>query len=83
MQSWASRVAGGGATDADGALGTQTEIQDCTSLAVGPDGEVYFGEQGRNRIRVLNARDTALTLPGGDVAPGTVVTVAGGNGAGV
>ncbi len=73
------QIAGGGSTDTDGTPSTQVLLIDATSLAVGPDGEVYYGEQNVGRIRVINTGVAPLVLPAGTVAPGTVLTVAGGN----
>jgi len=75
-------VAGGGVTDADGTPAPQTLLTEVTSLAVGPDGEIYYGEQTLGRVRVINTGTDPLMLPTGVVAPGTVATVAGGNGLG-
>ncbi len=76
-------VAGGGLTDADGTLAPQTLVTEATSLAVGPSGEIYYGEQTLGRVRVINTGMAPLMLPTGVVDPGTVVTVAGGNGLGL
>ena len=73
------RIAGRGGSDADGTPSTDAQLVDATSLAVGPDGEIYYGEQGLGRIRVINPGTTPLVLPVGTVAPGAIMTVAGGN----
>jgi hypothetical protein len=76
------QIAGDGGTDADGTPSVQIALSDATSLAVGPDGEIYYGEQNIGRIRVINPNTVPLVLATGTVAPGPVETVAGGNGLG-
>ncbi len=73
------QICGGGAADTDGLAATATLMTDATTIAVGPDGEIYYGEQSLGRVRVINPNVLPLSLPGGDVDPGTVQTVAGGN----
>lgn len=54
-----------------------TDVLDGVGLAVGPDGEIYYAERSRHRVRVLNPRQTALTIGPHTVGPAEVVTVAG------
>jgi sugar lactone lactonase YvrE len=75
-------LVGGGASTADGAAGTDTQLTDAIALAVGPDGEIYVCEHTPSRVRVFNAASVPLTIAGAPLAVGTVRTVAGGNGAG-
>ena len=77
-------IAGGASasTTAEGALASDTKLSDVVALAVGPDGEIYYAERSLGRIRVINPGTTPIVLGGASVAPGTVVTVAGGNGLG-
>ncbi len=76
----AVQIAGDGATDADGTPASATFLTDATSLAVGPDGEIYVGEQSESRVRVINTGTTPLMLANVTVAGGAIATVAGGNG---
>ncbi len=78
-----AQIAGDGATDADGTPAAQVALTDATSLAIGPDGEIYYGEQNIGRVRVINVRPTPLQLPEVLVGGNSVATVAGGNGLGL
>lgn len=71
-------IFGGGASTADGAVGTDAALADVNSLAVGPDGEIYACERTGGRVVVFNAGAAPITVDGSVVAPGTVRTVAGG-----
>ena len=77
-----ARIAGGGTDADDGAVGTDAELTDAISVAVGPDGEVYFAERALGRVRVLVTGAAPLVIGGRTVAAGTVDTVLGGNGLG-
>jgi hypothetical protein len=64
-------------TKDDGAPASITQLDDVVSVAVGPDGEIYYTERSHGRVRVVNPGAAALTIGGTVVLPGTVTTVAG------
>lgn len=70
-------MAGGGGSDAEGIAATATSVDSGVAVSVGPDGEVYYLERSRARVRVVNTGTSDLTIGGQVVAAGTVRTVAG------
>ncbi|MCG3134820.1 MAG: hypothetical protein HMLKMBBP_02202 [Planctomycetes bacterium] len=71
-------VAGGSPTEAGEDVPAQTAIlSDAASLAIGPDGEIYFCERARGRVRVVNPGIAPVVIGGAPLAPGAVRTVAG------
>ena len=63
-------VAGGGPSDdaayADGVLGTRTHVWQPMSVEVGPEGDVYFGDDARfARVRRVAPDGTVSTVAGG------------------
>ncbi len=63
-------VAGGGADDEggykDGITGTRARLWEPKAVEAGPQGEVYFGDDGRNpRVRRLDPDGTVTTVAGG------------------
>ena len=63
-------VAGGGADDEggykDGITGTRARLWEPKAVETGPEGEVYFGDDGRNpRVRRLDPDGTVTTVAGG------------------
>ena len=73
---------GGGASTDDGVPAASAQMTDAVGVAVGPDGEIYYVERSAARVRVVNPGTTDVVVGGTTVAPGTVRTVAGGNGPG-
>ena len=63
-------VAGGGAEDGgfeDGINGTRAHLFAPQAVETGPDGEVYFGDDGEfERVRRLDADGTVTTVAGGN-----------------
>jgi len=74
-------VAGGGT--GDGLLATQAVLGHSNGdgwglgVATDADGNVYVSDTLQNRVRVVNMRDTPITVLGVTVQPGAVETVAG------
>jgi hypothetical protein len=61
----------------DGGPALTAELKQPAGIAIGPGGEVYIGDSGNNRIRVLTPPWAVITSPTpGSVLPGPTVTFA-------
>ncbi len=71
---------GQGGYNGDSISANSAELDGPNGLFMDSAGNLYFADDGNNRIRVVNAQPTSITVAGVTIAPGNIATVAG-NGA--
>lgn len=61
----------------DGGPATQAELNLPAGVAVDRAGNLYVGDAGNHRVRVVNTQDQPIVVAGVTIAPGTIQTIAG------
>ena len=77
-------VAGNGTSgySGDGGLATSAQVYNTFGVAVDAQGNIYIADTDNQRIRVINAGKTAITVATVTIQPGDIATVAGNGTAG-
>jgi len=61
----------------DGGLATSAKLSLPTGVALDSTGNIYIADAGDNRIRVVNAQSSTVTIQGITISAGDIATIAG------